>query len=46
LPGGDAVAEEVAVFAYGSRVFQATVVGVEPGAEGVQAFFDALRVAP
>jgi hypothetical protein len=46
LPGGGAVVEELTVFAYGSRVYQATVVGARPDAAAVQTFFDGLRVVP
>jgi len=46
LPDGAAVTEEVAVFAYGSRVYQATALAAHPDAAAMQAFFDALRVVP
>ncbi|ODV11881.1 MAG: hypothetical protein ABT20_04820 [Rubrivivax sp. SCN 70-15] len=44
LPDGTAVEEDVAVFARGTRVFQATVIGPSLSAEGVQTFFTSLRV--
>jgi hypothetical protein len=44
LPGGQRVQEHVAVFARGTRVFQATVVGARLDAEAVEAFFGALRL--
>lgn len=43
LPDGSTVQEEVAVFARGTRVFQATVIGPALPAEGVQTFFTSLR---
>lgn len=43
LPDGTAVQEEVAVFARGTRVFQATVIGPSLPADGVQTFFTSLR---
>lgn len=46
LPDGQAVAEQVQVFAHGTRVFQAAVIG--PVADDARAgpFFDALKVQP
>lgn len=44
LPDGRAVREHVAVFAHGTRVYQATVIGARPDAEAVETFFGALRV--
>lgn len=46
LPDGRAVAEQVQVFAHGTRVFQASVVG--PAADDARAapLFDALRLQP
>jgi hypothetical protein len=44
LPGGQRVQEQVAVFARGTRVFQATVVGARLDAEAIEAFFGALRL--
>lgn len=46
LPDGRAVAEQLQVFAHGTRVFQASVIG--PAADDARAapFFDALRVQP
>jgi len=46
LPDGREVVQEVAVFAYGSRVYQATVVGAQPDAAAVQTLFDSLKVTP
>ncbi len=43
LPDGKAVQEELAVFARGTVVFQATVLGAELPAEGVTTFFESLR---
>lgn len=40
---GQAVQEQVAVFAKGTRVYQATVIGAQLPAEGVATFFDGLR---
>ena len=50
LPNGQAVNEQVAVFARGTRVFQATVVGAElPAnlhADSAEIFFAGLRFTP
>ena len=46
LPDGKAVQMELAVFAHGTRVYQATVLGPQVGAEAAQNFLGALRVAP
>jgi hypothetical protein len=43
LGDGTAVQEQVAVFALGTRVFQATVLGPQLPAEGVETFFGSLR---
>lgn len=43
LPDGKGVEEQVAVFALGTRVFQATVVAPRIDAEAAQTFFDGLR---
>jgi len=43
LPDGQAVHEQVAVFARGTRVYQATCVGAQLPADGVQTFFAGLR---
>jgi len=43
LPDGTAVQEEIAVFARGTRVFQATVIGPSLPAEGVKTFFTSMR---
>ena len=40
---GVAVQEQVAVFAKGTRVFQATAIGARLPAEGLDVFFDGLR---
>jgi hypothetical protein len=46
LPDGKAVHLQMAVFAHGTRVFQASVLGERLGAEATQAFFGALRLTP
>jgi hypothetical protein len=46
LPDGKAVQMQMAVFAHGTRVFQATVLGERVGEESAQAFFGAVRLAP
>lgn len=53
LPDGRAVAEQVQVFAHGTRVFQASVIGPAAAGDDTAAldrraapFFDALRVEP
>ena len=47
LPDGRAVQERAALFAYGTRVYQATVVGPRLSDEEALAnFFDGLRVQP
>jgi hypothetical protein len=43
MPDGRAASEQLAVFAKGTRVFQATVLGEKLVAEDVQAFFASLR---
>lgn len=43
-PDGGAVMLETAFFAKGTRVFQATVLGVAPSSEGVATFFDNLKL--
>ena len=40
------VVEELAVFAYGARVYQATVIGRSPERAQVQRFFEQLQVVP
>lgn len=45
LPDGTAVSEHAAVFTRGTRVFQATVVGERPPADGVETFIASLRAA-
>ena len=45
LPDGMAVQEEVAVFAYGTRVFQVTMIGTRLDSQAIDAFFGALRFA-
>ena len=44
MPDGRAVQEQATFFAYGTRVFQATVVGARLDAEALETFFGALRV--
>ena len=46
LPDGKAVQMELAVFAHGTRVYQATVLGPQVSAEAAQNFLGALRVMP
>jgi hypothetical protein len=46
MPDGRAVTEQVAVWAHGTRVFQATVVGARLDAEAADGFFASLRFAP
>lgn len=46
LPNGQAAAEQVQVFAHGTRVFQAAVVGAEADDGRAAPFFDALKVLP
>lgn len=46
LPDGRAVVSQGVVFAHGTRVYQATIVGERPGDEAVKTFFDALMVQP
>jgi hypothetical protein len=45
LRDGQRVDEHVAVFAYGTRVYQATIVGPHLEAEAVDTFFAALRLS-
>jgi hypothetical protein len=45
-PEGRAVLEQVAVFAHGTRVVQATVLGEKLPADGVDTFFTSLKVGP
>lgn len=45
-PDGQALQAQVAVFSRGTRVFQATVLGSAPPAEGIETFFGSLRFAP
>ncbi len=44
LPDGRPVAEQLQVFAHGTRVFQASVIGTTADDARVAPFFDALRV--
>jgi hypothetical protein len=44
LPDGTAVTEEVAVFTYGTRVYQATALGAVLPQEAAQTFIASLRV--
>ncbi len=46
LPDGQAVAEQVLVFAHGTRVFQASVIGAQADEARVSPFFDGLQVLP
>jgi hypothetical protein len=46
LPDGRAVQEQAALFAHGTRVYQAAVIGPALDAQAVEPFFDALRVGP
>lgn len=46
LPDGSPAAAQVAVFAKGTLVFQATVVGKKLSDEPVQTFFGGLRLMP
>lgn len=46
MPDGRAVTEQVAVFAKGTRVFQAVALGDKLDAEAAATFFDSLRLAP
>jgi hypothetical protein len=45
-PGGRAVVMHLAVFAHGTRVYQATALGEQLGTEAIDTFFGALRVTP
>jgi hypothetical protein len=45
-PGGRAVVMHVAVFTHGTRVYQATALGEQVGAEAADTFFGALRITP
>lgn len=45
-PGGRAVVMHLAVFTQGTRVYQATVLGEQVGAEAADTFFGALRITP
>ena len=46
LPDGRAVSGQSAVFAKGTRVFQASVVADKPAAEAMETFFASLRFVP
>jgi hypothetical protein len=46
LADGLAIEEEVAVFARGTRVYQATMVGARLEAQAIEMFFGALRLNP
>ena len=46
LPDGKAVQMQLAVFAHGTRVYQATVLGPQVPAAAAQTFLGALRIAP
>lgn len=43
MPDGSPVTEQAALFAHGTRVYQAAVLGARPGAPA-QTFFDSLRL--
>jgi hypothetical protein len=42
-PDGSALSAQVAVFAKGTRAFQATVIGARLPPDGLETFFDGLR---
>lgn len=44
-PAGRAVVEQSLIFAVGTRVFHLAVIGREPGADALEAFFGQLRLA-
>jgi hypothetical protein len=44
LPDGDKVDEQLAVFAKGTRVYQATVLGARPDDQALESFFGGMRV--
>lgn len=46
MPDGRTVTEQVAVFAKGTRVFQAVALGEKLDPESVDTFFGSLRLAP
>lgn len=46
LPDGRTVVEHAAVFAYGSRIYQATVLGSAAEEETANAFLGGLRIRP
>lgn len=46
LPGGQAVTEQVQVFAHGTRVFQAAVIGPQADEPRAGPFFEGLKVLP
>jgi hypothetical protein len=46
LPGGQATWMQVAVFAHGTWVFQATVLGPRPPQDAAQTFMESIRFAP
>ena len=46
LPDGTAVHEQVAVFAVGTKVFQATVLGAQLPDDALDSFFGSLRALP
>ena len=46
LPDGQAVAEQVQVFAHGTRVFQAAVIGPQADEARAGPFFEGLKVLP
>lgn len=44
-PDGSAIREQLAVFAFGTRVYQATVLGERIDDDAARQFFDGLRIA-
>ena len=46
LSDGQRVDEQVAVFARGTHVYQATVVGARLDADAIESFFGSLRLLP
>jgi hypothetical protein len=45
-PDGTSVVEHIVVFAHGTRVYQALVVGDHPDTDAASTFFDGLKVGP
>ena len=46
LPDGQRVDEQLAVFAHGTRIYQATMVGARLDAEATESFIGSLRLSP